>query len=189
MIADAIGLENANPPSCTGLSSKSPTVAPSGRVKMKAAQNNMTRDTSVRPAVKDRQDRQRGAKYHCATGIAKAGAVRRPIAKRSAQGLRKRNRGPIENFDLGRGNRRDGNRTLRPEPERKRSQHERKQKCRSAGIAYSQRAIGKVGHCRAEGGGGDNCRPVQKRPKFVRHDLQCDKDDQSGGKDRGASQI
>ena len=41
------GRLNANPPSWIGLSSKSPTVAPSGRVRMKAAQNSSTRDTSV----------------------------------------------------------------------------------------------------------------------------------------------
>ena len=48
MTADAIGRLNANPPSLTGLSRKSPTVAPSGRVKMKAAQNNRTRDVLVK---------------------------------------------------------------------------------------------------------------------------------------------
>ena len=35
MIADAIGRLNANPPSLTGLSRKSPTEAPSGRVPAK----------------------------------------------------------------------------------------------------------------------------------------------------------
>ena len=59
--ADAIGRLNARPPSCTGLSSRSPTVAPSGRVRMKAAQNRRTFETldqkynpaiTARPAVK-----------------------------------------------------------------------------------------------------------------------------------------
>lgn len=36
------------PPSAVGLSRKSPTMAPSGRVRMKAAQNRATRDTEVR---------------------------------------------------------------------------------------------------------------------------------------------
>ena len=45
--ADAIGRLKARPPSSRGLSRKSPKVAPSGRVRMNAAQNSRTRDTSV----------------------------------------------------------------------------------------------------------------------------------------------
>ena len=45
--ADAIGRLSANPPSLTGLSRKSPTVAPSGRVRMNAAQNKNTREIFV----------------------------------------------------------------------------------------------------------------------------------------------
>src|ERR1700683_2645048 len=45
--AEASGRLKARPPSLTGLSRKSPTVAPSGRVRMKAAQNSVTRETSV----------------------------------------------------------------------------------------------------------------------------------------------
>jgi hypothetical protein len=44
MTAEAIGRLKANPPSLTGLSRKPPTVAPSGRDKMKAAQNKNTRE-------------------------------------------------------------------------------------------------------------------------------------------------
>lgn len=47
MTDDAIGRLNARPPSATGLSRKSPTVAPSGRVRMKATQKSVTRDTLV----------------------------------------------------------------------------------------------------------------------------------------------
>ena len=48
MIAEAIGRLNASPPSLTGLSRKSPTEAPSGRVRMKAAQNKKTREILVK---------------------------------------------------------------------------------------------------------------------------------------------
>ena len=48
MIADAIGRLNANPPALTGLSRKSPIEAPSGRVRMKAAQNKKTREIFVK---------------------------------------------------------------------------------------------------------------------------------------------
>ena len=44
---EAIGRLKASPPWSNGLSSKSPNVAPSGRVRMKAAQNSKTRDTLV----------------------------------------------------------------------------------------------------------------------------------------------
>ena len=44
---EAMGRLKASPPWSNGLSRKSPKVAPSGRVKMKAAQNSPTRDTSV----------------------------------------------------------------------------------------------------------------------------------------------
>ena len=45
--ADAMGRLKARPPSLTGLSRKSPTVAPSGLVRIKAAQNKKTRDVLV----------------------------------------------------------------------------------------------------------------------------------------------
>jgi hypothetical protein len=45
--ADAMGRLKFKPPLLTGLSRKSPTVAPSGRVKIKAAQNKKTRDVFV----------------------------------------------------------------------------------------------------------------------------------------------
>jgi len=48
MTADASGRLKARPPSATGLSMKSPTVAPRGRVRMNATQNKVTRDTPVR---------------------------------------------------------------------------------------------------------------------------------------------
>ena len=44
---DASGRLSAMPPWSTGLSRKSPTVAPSGRVSTNAAQNSTTRDTLV----------------------------------------------------------------------------------------------------------------------------------------------
>ena len=43
--AEAIGRLNSRPPLSSGLSRKSPTVAPSGRVRMNAAQNRPTRLT------------------------------------------------------------------------------------------------------------------------------------------------
>lgn len=46
--AEASGRLRFNPPSATGLSRKSPTVAPSGRVRMNAAQKSVTRETEVR---------------------------------------------------------------------------------------------------------------------------------------------
>ena len=46
--AEAIGRLKARPPSLNGLSRKSPTVAPSGRVRMKAAQNRNTREMRVK---------------------------------------------------------------------------------------------------------------------------------------------
>src|ERR1700723_3889766 len=45
--AEASGRLKSRPPSLTGLSRKSPTVAPSGRGRMNAAQNSVTRDTWV----------------------------------------------------------------------------------------------------------------------------------------------
>src|SRR3954463_7314489 len=45
MTTEAKGRLRASPPWLTGLSRKSPTVAPRGRVRMKAAQNRNTRDT------------------------------------------------------------------------------------------------------------------------------------------------
>lgn len=47
MTAEASGRLRSRPPWLTGLSRKSPTVAPRGRVKMKATQKRATRDTLV----------------------------------------------------------------------------------------------------------------------------------------------
>jgi hypothetical protein len=47
MTTEASGRLKASPPSLTGLSRKSPMVAPRGRVRMKAAQNSATREMSV----------------------------------------------------------------------------------------------------------------------------------------------
>jgi hypothetical protein len=47
MTADAIGRLSASPPLFTGLSRKSPTVAPSGLVRMNAVQNRSTREIFV----------------------------------------------------------------------------------------------------------------------------------------------
>ena len=47
-IAVAVVRLKANPPWSIGLSNRSPSVAPSGRVRMKAAQNKSTRDTLVK---------------------------------------------------------------------------------------------------------------------------------------------
>jgi len=47
MTAEAIGLLDASPPSATGLSKKSPTVAPRGRVRMNAIQKSHARDKLV----------------------------------------------------------------------------------------------------------------------------------------------
>src|ERR1700757_3449810 len=47
MTAEANGRLRSRPPWLTGLSRKSPMVAPNGRVKMKATQKSMTRDTLV----------------------------------------------------------------------------------------------------------------------------------------------
>lgn len=46
--AEAIGRLRCRPPWLTGLSKKSPTVAPNGRVRINAAQNSRTRETVVR---------------------------------------------------------------------------------------------------------------------------------------------
>jgi len=45
--SDVSGRLKERPPRFLGLSRKSPLVAPSGRVGMKAARNNVTRDTRV----------------------------------------------------------------------------------------------------------------------------------------------
>jgi len=47
MTADAIGRLDASPPSLTGLSRRSSTVGPSGRERIKAAQNKKTREAFV----------------------------------------------------------------------------------------------------------------------------------------------
>ena len=46
-MADAVKRLRSRPPWGIGLSRKSPTVAPSGRVRMNAAQNSPTRETRV----------------------------------------------------------------------------------------------------------------------------------------------
>src|SRR5512147_218570 len=99
MTAEAIGRLRASPPWSSGLSRKSPRVAPSGRVRMNAAQNNRTHDTSVQRS----SDRQARGKDERSPFVAKAAGVGDPIAKGSPQRLRKRDGGPVERFHLWRG--------------------------------------------------------------------------------------
>ncbi len=51
MIAEAIGRLTFMPPCATGLPKRSPTVAPSGRVRINVIQNSVTRDTPVQNQV------------------------------------------------------------------------------------------------------------------------------------------
>ena len=52
------------------------------------------------------------------------------------------------------------------------------QQRRAAGIADAERAVGEVGHRGAEGGGGDDRRPIEERVKFVGDDLRDDQHDE-----------
>ena len=79
--AEASGRLKASPPSLTGLSRKSPTVAPSGRVRMNAAQNRQ-HARNVRPEIERREHRQAGGEDQRAAVIAEApvSAVQSPSA-------------------------------------------------------------------------------------------------------------
>ena len=103
--AEAIGRLKASPPWSKGLSRKSPKVAPSGRVRMKAPQNSSKRDTC--PIIECRGDRQSGAEHKRSTLISETACVGDPVAKSGAQCLGKCNGRPVEGFDLGRADRFD----------------------------------------------------------------------------------
>ena len=85
--ADVSGRLSARPPSATGLSRKSPTVAPSGRDRIKAAQNSSTRET-FGPKIAERRGRKAGGEDERAAFIAEAGVVGGPVAERRAERLR-----------------------------------------------------------------------------------------------------
>ena len=72
MNREASGRLKARPPWPTGLSRKSPTVAPSGRVRMNAVQNNVTLETEG-PVVEGSDNSQGGAEHQCAAFIPKPG--------------------------------------------------------------------------------------------------------------------
>ena len=81
--ADASKRPRASPPLATGLSSKSPMVAPSGRVRMKASQNRMC--GNVRVEIQSRDDQQGHAENERAALVAEAAGVGQKIAKGGAE--------------------------------------------------------------------------------------------------------
>ena len=96
---DAMGRLSAMPPWFNGLSRKSPTVAPSGRVRMNAAQNNATREMFVR-VVEGRDDDQGNRKHQRAAFVAEAGRVGHAVPERRSQGLGERDGGPVKCFEV-----------------------------------------------------------------------------------------
>ena len=71
MTAEAIGRLKASPPCSMGLSRKSPTVAPSGRVRINAAQNSRT-SRHIRPEIGRSEHCQSGAEYERSASVAEA---------------------------------------------------------------------------------------------------------------------
>ena len=92
--------QSARPPASTGLSKKSPTTAPSGRVRMNAAQNSAVCE-SARPEVRRGDHRQQRAEYHRGAGVTQPGRIGRPVAQRGAERLGEHDGHPVEYLGLG----------------------------------------------------------------------------------------
>ena len=112
--ASASGRLSSRPPLASGLSRKSPTVAPSGRVRMKAAQNR-SYPADARREIERGQHRQRGAEDQGAAPIAKA-RIGHPVAKRCAERLREGDGDPVEGLGARRGDGVYVDRAQRPVP-------------------------------------------------------------------------
>ena len=97
--AVAMGRLSASPPSLTGLSRKSPKVAPNGRVRMNAAQNSDDA-RNARPEVQRRDQRQGRAEDQRAAEISESRVIRHPIAEGGAERLRECDRRPVEGLRL-----------------------------------------------------------------------------------------
>lgn len=81
----------------TGLSRKSPTVAPNGRVRMKALQNSSVRD--VRPEVRGRDHGQACREDEGTALIAEIVGPGHPVAECRAEGLGEQNCHPVEHLN------------------------------------------------------------------------------------------
>ena len=139
--AEATGRLSAMPPWFSGLSRKSPTVAPSGRVRMNADPEQ--RDArNVRPIVKGCDDDQRNRKHQCAAFVAETCRVGDPVPERRSQRLGERDGGPVKCFNSPVGTRSPPRSNLGKIPERERSQQQ-SQKERGASQCNRYQANGR----------------------------------------------
>ena len=63
------------------------------------------------------------------------------------------------------------------------------QQRRAACVTYPQRAVREIGHGCAEGGGGDDRRPIEKGLKSLCQDLRDDQHDERGEEEGSSSEI
>jgi len=80
----------------------------------------------------------------------------------------------IECFDFRRVHGVDRDGSLRPIPKAEYGGQTYEQQRSAAGIADTNRAIGKVGQRGTEGGGGNNCSPVKEGVEFLCKNLRND---------------
>ena len=92
----------------------------------------------LRPEIEPGDNRERRAEETCSAKEAKPGIVRHPVAQRRAKRLRERDRHPVERLDLGRVDRVDRDRLLRPIPGTKHGEHADQEDGRAAGITDAE---------------------------------------------------
>ncbi len=141
------------------------------------------------PVIEHDDHRKRGGEHQRAAFVAEPGRIRHPVAKRRAERLRQRDGRPVEGLGLRRVDGVDGDRAERTVPEAQRGQQADQQHRCATGVSDPQGAVGEVGHGGAECRRGHDGRPVQRRMKFSRGDLQADQPDQGHQEQRGSGQI
>ena len=127
---------------------------------------------NVRPIVKGSKHCEPGGEDQSATFIAEASSIGDPIAERGAQRLREGNRCPVERLDPRRADGIHRNSAFRPVPHGEDQHQATEQKGRAAGVADAERAVGEVGHGRAECGRGDDRRPIEEWMELLGQDSE-----------------
>ena len=103
-----------NPPCSNGLVSRSPNVAPSGRVRINASQNSQVREIFVRKYATATSASAEDDRSPC---VPQARAVGEKIAESRPEGVREKDGCPVERFSLARDDAIDRNRTKRETPQ------------------------------------------------------------------------
>ncbi len=139
--------------------------------------------------IQQRDDRDQPAKQRRSAEVTESTRVRCPVAQCRAQGLRKGDRQPVKQLRPTTDNVCRRHLAFDRLPGRQRTQHQRQEQGRAAGIADAQGAVGIVRQGRARSRRCDDGRPVKPRTIALCPDLQPHEQGQGQAEYQGPDEV